>query len=110
MPAFWQPDYDDAWTHLSPLVSCDSWASGNVGHYCNDQVEQFLMTARNADNETAYLDALAEAQHIVGYEDPAAIYFAQPEWITVLRGDVEGFALHPVAGEIFDYYALHRAT
>ena len=31
-PSFWSPDYDDAWSQLWPLVSCDAWVSGNAGH------------------------------------------------------------------------------
>ncbi len=31
-PSFWGPDYDDAWSQLWPLTSCDAWQSGNAGH------------------------------------------------------------------------------
>ena len=41
-------------------------------------------------------------------DDPAAIYYAQPEWLTVLRHDVAGFKPDLVVGEIIDFYALHR--
>jgi hypothetical protein len=54
------------------------------------------------------LAELADAQQIVGYDDPAAIYFAQPEWITTLRRDVEGFIANRVVSGIIDYYALRR--
>jgi peptide/nickel transport system substrate-binding protein len=110
LPSFWQPDYDDAWSHLWPLVSCDAWARGNGGHYCNDRVEELLAIARDAPDEASYLDALAKAQQIVANDDPAGIYFAQPEWITVLRQDVGGFVHNPVVGSILDYYALHPAS
>ena len=31
LPAFWSPDYNDAWNQLWPQVSCDAWQSGNGG-------------------------------------------------------------------------------
>jgi peptide/nickel transport system substrate-binding protein len=107
-PSFWGPDYDDAWSQLWPLTSCDAWHSGNAGHYCNERVEELLSTARDATDDETYLQALAEAQQLVAYDEPAGIYFALPEWITVLRSDIGGFALHSVVSSRLDYYALFR--
>jgi peptide/nickel transport system substrate-binding protein len=109
-PAFWSPDYDDAWSQLWPLTSCDAWSSGNAGHYCNDLVDELLQAAVEAPDQETYLQALADVQAIVAYDDPAGIYFALPEWITVLRHDIGGFALHPVTSSRLDYYALHRTA
>ena len=39
LPAFWSPDYNDAWNQLWPQVSCQAWQAGNGGHYCNERVE-----------------------------------------------------------------------
>ncbi len=107
-PAYWTPDYDDAWSQLWPLTDCAAWSSGNTGHYCNDRVDELLQTANEAPDEEAYQAALAEVQEIVAYDDPAGIYFALPQWITVLRSDIKGFALHPVVSSRIDYYALSR--
>lgn len=107
-PSFWGPDYDDAWSQLWPLTSCDAWQSGNAGHYCNDQVDELLNAANDAADQAAYQAALADAQEIVAYDNPAGIYFALPEWITVLRSDIGGFQLHPVVSSRLDYYALFR--
>lgn len=98
LPSFWQPDYNDGWSQLWPQVSCEAWQSGNGGHYCNQRVEELLDKARTAAAEPAYLSALGEIQQIVTRDDPAAIYYAQPEWLTVLRGDVEGFVPDLVVG------------
>ncbi|HET7092327.1 MAG TPA: ABC transporter substrate-binding protein, partial [Thermomicrobiales bacterium] len=108
LPSFWQPDYDDGWSQLWPQASCDAWKVGNGGHYCNERVETLLAQAKNATDDQAYLSALAQAQQIVTRDDPAAIYFAQPEWATVLRRDVGGFAPNLIVGEIIDFYALFR--
>lgn len=107
-PVNWGPDYDDAYNHLWPLTSCDAWRSGNAGHYCDVRVEQLLSSARDAVDEASYDSALAEIQRIVTDANPAAVYFAQPEWITVLRADVGGYVMNEIGGSLFDYYALHR--
>ncbi len=107
-PAFWQPDYNDAWSQLWPQTSCDAWQTGNVGHYCNQRVEQLLAQARTAPDDVRYQAALSEIQQIVTRDDPAAIYFAQPQWLTVLRRDIGGFAPNLVVGGIVDFYDLSR--
>ena len=57
---------------------------------------------------SAYQSALDEIQQIVTRDDPAAIYYAQPEWLTVLRRDIVGFTPDLVVGDLIDFYALHR--
>ena len=64
--------------------------------------------ARDAADTTSYQAALSEIQQIVTRDDPAAIYLAQPQWLTVLRRDVGGFVPDLVVGEIVDFYALYR--
>jgi peptide/nickel transport system substrate-binding protein len=109
LPLFWSPDYNDAWNHLWPQVSCQAWQAGNGGHYCNERVEALLEQTRTAGDEALYRSALGEIQQIVTRDDPAAIYYAQPEWLTVLRRDIGGFTPDLVVGDLVDFYALHRA-
>lgn len=106
--SFWSPDYNDAWNHLWPQVSCDAWQSGNGGHYCNTRVEELLAVARDAADDETYMTALAEIQQIVTLDDPAAIYFAQPETLTVMRREIQGYVPDTVNSGIFDYYRLFR--
>jgi peptide/nickel transport system substrate-binding protein len=108
LPSFWQPDYNDAWNDLWPQVSCQAWQAGNGGHYCNQRVETLLDQGRDAVDEPSYRSALGQVQQLVTRDDPAAIYYAQPEWLTVLRRDLDGFVPDLVVGEIVDFYALHR--
>jgi peptide/nickel transport system substrate-binding protein len=108
LPSFWSPDYNDAWNHLWPQVSCDAWQSGNVGHYCHERVETLLEQARTASAGDAYTASLGEIQQIVTRDSPAAIYYAQPEALTVLRHDIAGFRPALVVGDLVDFYALHR--
>jgi peptide/nickel transport system substrate-binding protein len=109
-PGAWGPDYDDAYNHLWPLLSCDAWHAGNAGRFCSDRVDELLLNARISPDEHAYLDAMAEVQRIVTEEDPSGIYFAQPEWISVLRADVGGYQMNPVGSGLFDYYSLYRVS
>lgn len=108
LPLFWQPDYNDAWNHLWPQISCEAWQAGNGGHYCNQAVEALLREAQLAPDADAYQAALGEIQQIITRDDPAAIYYAQPEWLTVLRRDIGGYAPDLVVGEIIDFYGLYR--
>ncbi|MDF2761021.1 MAG: extracellular solute-binding protein family 5 [Thermomicrobiales bacterium] len=105
---FWSPDYNDAWNHLWPQVSCAAWQAGNVGQFCNERVEALLEEAKIATDQTRYFAALAEIQQIVTRDDPAAIYVAQAQWPTVLRRDLVGFDLNLFAPEIIDFYHLNR--
>ena len=105
---FWSPDYNDAWNHLWPQVSCAAWPAGNVGQFCNGRVEALLEEAKSTTDQRRYFAALAEIQQIVTRDDPAAIYVAQAQWPTVLRRDLAGFALNLIVPEIIDFYQLHR--
>jgi ABC-type transport system substrate-binding protein len=105
-----QPDYNDAWNQLWPQVSCNAWQDGNLGHYCHPRVEQLLDQTRSAADSFAYQQALDEIQQIVTHDDPAAIYLAQPEWLTVLRQNIAGFAPNLVTSEIIDFYGLRRRS
>ena len=107
---FWSPDYNDAWNHLWPQVSCAAWQAGNVGHYCNSRVEDLLEETKSPPDEARYLSALAEIQQIVTRDDPAAIYVAQVQWPTVMRRDLARFNLNLIVPEFIDFYALHRES
>jgi len=108
----WWPDYNDAWNHLYPQVSCDQWGSRgtNGGFYCNERVEELLAEAKDATDENAYYAAIEEVQQILSRDDPPAIYYAEPEWTTVLRKDVEGFVFNPINIGTYDLHKLYRAS
>lgn len=108
LPSFWSPDYNDAWNHLWPQVSCDAWQSGNVGHYCNAEVDACLDQTRESSAGQMYAARLGEIQQIVTHDNPAAIYYAQPESLTVLRQDIAGFQPDLVVSSLVDFYGLHR--
>jgi peptide/nickel transport system substrate-binding protein len=108
----WWPDYNDAWNHLYPQVSCEAWGSkgSNAGFYCNERVDELLAESRDAADPTTYNEALAEVQQILSRDDPPAIYYIQPLWTTVLRKDVTGFVFNPIYIGTYDFYGMHRGA
>jgi peptide/nickel transport system substrate-binding protein len=111
-PLFWQPDYDDGWNHLYPQVACDAafGKGANAGVYCNERVDELLKSARDAADPEAYKAALAEIQRIVAWDDPAAVYYIQTQWTTILRAEIAGFATNPIATGLYDFYRMSRTT
>jgi len=103
----WWPDYNDAWNHLDPQVSCEGSANGGV--YCNERVDELLVQSRDAADPETYQMALAEAQQILSRDDPSAIYYSQPEWTTVLQKDIQGFIFNPINLGTYDFRKLRRA-
>jgi peptide/nickel transport system substrate-binding protein len=106
----WWPDYNDAWNHLYPQISCHAQGSAgsNGGFYCNDRVEELLDQAKDATSEEVYQDALSEVQRIIARDDPAAIYYAQPKWINALRADIAGFVYNPIYLGTFSFWRMSR--
>ncbi len=113
-PAFmiwsWWPDYNDAWNHLDPQVSCDPHGSANAGMYCNERVDELLKASHDAANPEDYQTAMSEIQQILSQDDPSAIYYAEPEWTTTMRKDIQGFFLNPINLGTYNLYKLHRGT
>lgn len=110
LPSFWWPDYNDAYNHLYPQVDCDSWGSkgANAGFYCNEQVDEGLVVAKDAPDAATYEAALTQVQQILSEEDPSAIYYMQPEWTTVLRAGISGFVFNPIYIGTYDFYRLRK--
>ena len=110
MPGFWWPDYNDAYNHLYPQVTCDSWGSkgANAGFYCNKEVDAGLAAASAAADDATYMSSLAKVQHILAQDDPSAVYYLQPQWTTVLRKDIENFVFNPIYIGTYDFYRLRR--
>jgi peptide/nickel transport system substrate-binding protein len=111
MPWFWWPDYNDAWDHLDPQVRCSAAGSAgtNSGFYCNQQVDDLMLEARDAPDETSYNKALADVQQILSQDDPPAIYYKQGMWTTILRKEIQGFLFNPIYIGTYNYYKLNRA-
>jgi peptide/nickel transport system substrate-binding protein len=105
----WWPDYNDAWNQLDPLVRCEPHGSANGGYYCNEEVDQLLDVARDAATDEEYQTAVSRLQEILA-DDPSAIYMAEPDWVTVLQQDIQGWAFNPIYLGQVDFYKLSRAS
>jgi ABC-type transport system substrate-binding protein len=71
-------------------------------------VDELLTEARDATDPATYEQALTEVQQILSRDDPPAIYYQQPQWSTVLRREIQGFAFNPIYVGTFDFFALRR--
>lgn len=105
----WWPDYNDAWNQLDPLVRCEPHGSANGGFYCNKEVDKLLDVARDAATDAEYQAAVFQLQDILA-DDPSAIYMAEPDWVTVLQQDIQGWAFNPIYLGQVDFYKLSRAS
>jgi len=108
----WWPDYNDAWNHLYPQVSCDAQGSAgsNMGFYCNDRVQELLDTARNAPDDATYMSAMSEMQEILSKDDPPSVYYVESPWVVYFRNDVEGIFINPVNIGTYNYWAMSRTA
>jgi peptide/nickel transport system substrate-binding protein len=106
----WWPDYNDGWNHLDPQVSCEPHGSANGGMYCNERVDELLIQSRDASTTEEYQVAISEIQQIISRDDPPAIYFAEPEWTTTMRKDIQGFFFNPINLGTYDFHKMRRGT
>lgn len=105
----WWPDYNDTWNHLEPQVACEPHGSSNGGFYCNEEVDALLNASRDASTTAEYQTAVTDLQRIVA-EDPPAIYFAEPEFTTTLRTDIQGFFFNPINLGTYEFHKMYRAA
>lgn len=108
----WWPDYNDAWNHLYPQVSCDAQGSAgsNMGFYCNDRVQELLDVSKNAPDKETYQTAISEIQEILSKDDPPSIYYVEPPWVVYFRNDVNGIFINPVNVGTYNYWAMSRTA
>ena len=108
----WWPDYNDAWNHLYPQVSCDAQGSAgsNMGFYCNDRVQELLDVSKNAPDEATYMTAIAEMQQILSKDDPPSVYYVEPPWVVYFRNGINGIFINPVNIGTYNYWAMSRAA
>ncbi|MCC6945026.1 MAG: ABC transporter substrate-binding protein [Thermomicrobiales bacterium] len=111
MPWFWWPDYNDAWNHLDPQISCGSAgpAGSNMGYYCNDDVEAQMEIAGTAVDDATYLDAIGQVQQIISADDPPAIYWAERPWNVIFRNTVTGIFINPINIGTYSFWDMSVA-
>jgi peptide/nickel transport system substrate-binding protein len=104
----WWPSYNDGWNHLQPQVSCTPRGAANGGFYCNAQVDALLQRARDAATLEEYGVAMSELQQIISRDDPPAVYFSEPEYLTVMQRDIQGVTFNPFNLGTYDFHKLYR--
>jgi peptide/nickel transport system substrate-binding protein len=112
MKWFWWPDYNDAWNHLYPQITCESGGSAgaNLGFYCNASVDELMATARDAPNDQTYLDAIGEVQQIISFDDPSAIYYVEIPWTVQFLNEITGIFINPINIGTYNFWAMQRSA
>jgi peptide/nickel transport system substrate-binding protein len=110
MPWAWWPSYNDGWSHLEALVSCDAQGSkgGNSGMYCNQHVQDVLDQCKDAPDDATYNTLMAELQQVISHDDPPAIYYAQLQSTIIARIEITGLALNPINVGTYYFYLMGR--
>ncbi len=106
----WWPDYNDPWNQLAPnfLISAQGGGGSNGGDYANDRFEE-LMKEAEAFTIEAELDTLMkEIQQILIQDDPAAIFYGETKYYTILKKGVGGFVPNPLYLGTYMFYDLYR--
>lgn len=87
----WQPDYPSVYNYLGPLYG--TGAGANDGDYSNEDFDDALVRASNADEDDARADALKEAQAIL-MEDLPAIPLWTEDAMAIAAEGVDGIELN----------------
>jgi peptide/nickel transport system substrate-binding protein len=107
MPVFllgWYPDYLDPDNYTSAFAECD--ASEDLGiFYCNEDMDQLLLTARTATDQAEREDLYAQIQEMWTEEVPT-IPFTQGVLQVVTQSDVGNVVLDPTL--FLHYYTITK--
>jgi dipeptide transport system substrate-binding protein len=97
----WAGDNGDPDNFLTPNLSCDAAKSGeNSARWCNKEFNALLDKARTSLNENERAEFYKQAQVIFHNEAPW-IPLAYPKLFNVMRSNVEGYYLSPLANNNF---------
>jgi peptide/nickel transport system substrate-binding protein len=106
----WWPDYNDPWNQLAPnfLISAQNGGGSNGGGYANDRFEE-LMTQAEAFTVEEELDTIMkEIQQILIEDDPAAIFYGETKYYTILQKGIGGFVPNPLYLGTYIFYDMYR--
>lgn len=105
------PDYNDPGDWLFPFY--DSKMAGskgaNGGFYANRTVDRLLQRAALMANTGQRLKLYKQVQHIVAWDDPAAVFLVDLATSTVYRRNLHGYYLNPVYTGTYDLYAMWKS-
>jgi ABC-type transport system substrate-binding protein len=108
----WWPDYNDPWNQLAPnfLVESSGGGGSNSGYWTNERFEQIMAEAQAATDPTQVNTLMVEAQNILTEQDPAAIFYGERQYTTVLQASVQGFVANPLYLDAYNYFQMFRSA
>jgi peptide/nickel transport system substrate-binding protein len=110
---FWWPEYNSPSDFCFPILSQDGTPKQNLfngGYYLNATVNNAINKGfSDAGNSKLLTQLWAEAQTVMGQQDPPWIPLGQIIDTSYLRTDVKGYVANPVYVQSYDFHALSRA-
>ncbi|MCS6774165.1 MAG: ABC transporter substrate-binding protein [Anaerolineae bacterium] len=107
----WWPDYDDFYNYVNPVFHTRNEQNdglGNGARYSNPELDALIQQSK-FETDPAKLKAIYERAHqILMFEDPAAIYVAEPQEEILIVNSVKGHPWNPIHVKTFDFYSLYR--
>jgi len=107
----WWPDYDDFYNYVNPVFHTRNDKNdglGNGARYSNPELDA-LIDQSKFETDPAKLQAIYERAHqILMFEDPAALYIAEPQEEILIANSVKGHPWNPIHVKTFDFYNLYR--
>ncbi|HET9659196.1 MAG TPA: ABC transporter substrate-binding protein [Thermomicrobiales bacterium] len=106
----WWPDYNDPWNQLAPnfLKSAQNGGGSNGGGYENATVEDLMSQAEHFTDEDQLDELMKQIQQILIKDDPAAIFYGETKYYTILKAGVGGFVPNPLYLGTCLFYDMYR--
>jgi peptide/nickel transport system substrate-binding protein len=106
----WWPDYNDPWNQLAPnfLASAMNGGGANAGGWVNDRFEELMTEAENFTVEEELDTIMVEIQQILTEQDPAAIFYGETKYYTILQKGIGGFVPNPLYLGTYLFYDMYR--
>lgn len=107
----WWPDYDDFYNYVNPVFHTRNDQNdglGNGSRYSNAELDALIEQSKT-ETDPVKLEAIYERAHeILMFEDPAALYAAEPQEEVLIANSVRGHPWNPIHVKTFDFYNLYR--
>lgn len=106
----WWPDYNDPWNQLAPnfLISAQNGGGSNGGGYANERFEELMKQAEAFTVEEELDTIMQEIQQILIEDDPAAIFYGETKYYTILKKGIGGFVPNPIYLGTYMFYDMYR--
>jgi peptide/nickel transport system substrate-binding protein len=108
---YWYPDYNDPgdWLYPQYYSKLAGSAGSNGGFYHNALVDKLLDKAALLADTKQRLALYNQVQHIVTWDDPAAVFMADLPEAVAYRKNLHGYYLNPVYTATYDLYRMWKS-